>query len=299
MMPVAPVIDIAPFLTGDGEAKRAVARAVRGAMSTVTNAFFAIPEREKLRSASVGGNPGYRPIASRQLAATRDRVTPPDLKQGYSVGPRLDYRNLDESYMSTPDGRKWFVPNQWPDRPHEFRAAWTEYFRAMDALAATLMRISALALGLPEEYFDDKIDRHMTRLNANSYPGLSEAPVPGQLRAGVHSDYGALTILWKDDGCSTLEIVDKDGTWRPVAPLPGCLIINIGDLLSRWTNDRWVSTLHRVVVSEISTTNEAGGSPFHSFSRRTTTRSSTRSKPASTTSIRVTTSPSRCPNTTR
>jgi isopenicillin N synthase-like dioxygenase len=266
-----PVIDIAPYFAGDQEAKKTVAHAVGAAcidtgfymiqghgvgaelfdrMSAVTNSFFALPESEKLRSASVGGNPGFRPIGLRQLAATRDRVTPPDLKEGFSVGPLLDYRKLDREYMSTPDGRKWFVPNVWPDQPAEFRATWTEYFHAMDGLAGALMRISALALGLPEAYFDDKIDHHMTRLNANGYPRLSEPPLPGQLRAGVHSDYGAITILWKDDGFSTLEVIDKDGTWRPVMAQPGCLIINIGDLLARWTNDRWVSTLHRVVVAE-------------------------------------------------
>src|ERR1700687_1558291 len=108
--PVAPVIDIAPFFTGNQEAKQSVARAVGAActhtgfymirghgigadlfdrMSTVTSAFFALSESEKLPPASVGGNPGYRPVASRQLAATRDRVTPPDLKEGFSVGPRL------------------------------------------------------------------------------------------------------------------------------------------------------------------------------------------------------------------
>jgi isopenicillin N synthase-like dioxygenase len=269
--PVVPVIDIAPFLTGNAEAKRGVVRTVGAAcshtgfymienhgidaklfdrMAAVTLGFFALPEREKLRSAGVGGNPGYRPVASRQLAATRDSVTPPDLKEGFSLGPWLEYRNLENGYMSTPDGRKWFTPNVWPEEPPEFRATWTEYFRAMDALAATLMRISALALELPESYFDDKIDRHITRLNANGYPQLQRPPLPGQLRAGAHSDYGALTILWKDDGFSTLEVVDKRGTWQSVAPPPGCLIINIGDLLSRWTNDRWVSTLHRVVVAE-------------------------------------------------
>jgi isopenicillin N synthase-like dioxygenase len=151
--------------------------------------------------------------------------------------------------MSAPDGRKWFVPNIWPDQPLAFRATWSEYYRAMDGLAETLMRISAIALELPETYFCSKIDRHITRLNVNYYPQLTADPMPGQLRAGVHSDYGAITILWKDDGASTLEIAAKDGTWRPVTPPPGCLIINIGDLLSRWTNDRWVSTLHRVVVS--------------------------------------------------
>ncbi len=72
-------------------------------------------------------------------------------------------------------------------------------------------------------------------------------PLPGQLRAGAHSDYGSLTILLPEAAPGGLEILAPDGAWRPVPAIPGAFIVNIGDLMARWTNDRWVSTVHRVV----------------------------------------------------
>lgn len=264
---VAPVIDIVPFFTGGEEAKRSVARNVARTceetgfylieghgfppelidrMVSVSRVFFALPEAEKLRVLAAGG-PGYRPMASRQLGATREIATPPDLKEGFSIGVLLAYRSLDPQYITAPSARRWFATNIWPELPG-FEEVWTQYFREMDALIAVLMRISALALELPERYFETACDRHVTHLNAMSYPVLSSPPLAGQFRAGPHSDYGGLTILWKDPGPRSLEVMDKSGQWQPVQPRPGCFIVNIGDLMARWTNDRWVSTLHRVVV---------------------------------------------------
>lgn len=266
---IAPIIDIAPFSTSDSEAKNAVARALARAcegtgfylitghgiapdllerMVTVTRAFFALSDEQKARSAAVGGKPGYRPVASRVLGATRDAVTPPDLKEGFSMGPLLSYRGFTPEEVDATDARRWFEPNVWPEDPPAFREIWTAYYQAMDELARKLMRISAVALGLTDEYFDARVTRHITHLNANGYPPLTSEPLPGQFRAGPHSDYGALTILWKDEGAGNLEVMDKSGRWRPVLPHPGCFIVNIGDLMARWTNDRWVSTLHRVVM---------------------------------------------------
>ena len=118
----------------------------------------------------------------------------------------------------------------------------------MEQLAARLFHIAALALDLPETYFDPRIDRHTSQLSARRYPPLADDLPPNQERAGAHTDYGAITILWKDDGSDSLQVMGKDGTWQDIVPVDGCFIINIGDLLAQWTNDRWVSTLHRVVA---------------------------------------------------
>ena len=80
-----------------------------------------------------------------------------------------------------------------------------------------------------------------------NYPAPAETPEPGQLRAGAHSDYGSLTILKTEDRPGGLQVQGKDSAWLDVPHLPGCFVVNIGDMLARWTNDRWVSTLHRVV----------------------------------------------------
>jgi isopenicillin N synthase-like dioxygenase len=125
--------------------------------------------------------------------------------------------------------------------------AWTRYYAAMEDLAARLMRVFAVALNMPETYFDAFINHPVSALRALNYPEQRVAPSAGQLRAGAHTDYGSLTILLPQAGSRGLEILTPDGQWTPVPPIPGAFIVNIGDLMARWTNDSWVSTLHRVV----------------------------------------------------
>ena len=79
-----------------------------------------------------------------------------------------------------------------------------------------------------------------------NYPDQDKAPVEGQLRAGAHTDYGALTLLKSENKPGSLEVMNKSGQWEAVPMLPNTYVVNIGDLMARWTNDRWVSTMHRV-----------------------------------------------------
>ena len=116
----------------------------------------------------------------------------------------------------------------------------------MESLAERLMRIFALALGMPEKFFADKIDRHITAMRLNHYAEATRPPLPDQLRAGAHSDYGSLTILLATAGAGGLQVRGSDGAWCDVEPVPDTFIVNLGDLMAQWTNDRWVSTLHRV-----------------------------------------------------
>jgi isopenicillin N synthase-like dioxygenase len=116
----------------------------------------------------------------------------------------------------------------------------------MSALGTRLMSLFARGLGLPPEFFADKIDQQPNALRAINYPERDEAPLPGQLRAGAHTDYGTLTIL-RQDTVGGLEVLDAAGQWAGVESVPGAFVINIGDLMARWTNDQWRSTLHRVV----------------------------------------------------
>jgi len=138
-----------------------------------------------------------------------------------------------------------FRPNIWPTEPTGFQRTWTTYYRAMERVSAELMTLFAAALQLPETYFDSRIDKHISNLFANHYPPLESRPEPGQLRVGEHTDYGSLTVLYQSDTTGGLE-VQVDGQWHPVPPTPGTFVVNIGDLMARWTNDRWISTLHRV-----------------------------------------------------
>ena len=105
----------------------------------------------------------------------------------------------------------------------------------------------ALALGLPESWFTERCAEAIVTTRAINYDGAagSPAPLPDQMRMGAHSDYGILTILLADP-VPGLQIC-RGGEWYDIVPPPGTFVCNIGDMLARWTNDRWTSTLHRVV----------------------------------------------------
>ncbi len=139
------------------------------------------------------------------------------------------------------------IQNLWPEQLPRFRAAVSDYWRAMERLSAKLMRIFALALDLNEDFFLIRSDRHVTNMRLNYYPTQHRPPEPGQLRAGAHSDYGAFTVLKGENAPGGLEVLRRGGDWTPVPMIDDGFVINIGDLLMRWTNDRWVSTIHRVV----------------------------------------------------
>ena len=140
-----------------------------------------------------------------------------------------------------------WAANLWPAEPPGFRDAMLDYYRALSELAGRLMRLFALGLTLPESFFDSRIDRAISALRLLNYPDQPVPPEPGQLRAGAHTDYGSLTILLPQDAPGGLEVQGPDGAWHAVPAVPGGFVINLGDLMARWTNDRWRSTLHRVV----------------------------------------------------
>jgi isopenicillin N synthase-like dioxygenase len=261
-----PVIDIAPYLAGTPEGKSQVAtqldRACREVgfyiivghgvdsslieqVDAVSRAFFDLPLDEKLK-VHIGNAPGavgYAAVGDIALAYTRGQVAPPDLNESFQIA-KVDM--TDDHYFQSEAARGMIPANRWPAQPAALKALYTEYYLRMGALAADLMRLSALALGLPEAYFDDKIDRHISRLNVRLYPEQKTAPLPGQLRAAAHTDYGTVTILKPGDTLGGLQVADRQGNWHDVPAVPGSFVVNQGDLMARWTNDRWLSTLHRV-----------------------------------------------------
>jgi isopenicillin N synthase-like dioxygenase len=117
----------------------------------------------------------------------------------------------------------------------------------MDQLIVFLMRLAALALRVDEAFFDDKVDRSIGTMRLNYYPAQAVPPAPGQLRASAHTDYGGFTILAGEDVPGGLQVLTRAGEWVDVATTPESFVVNIGDLLMRWTNDRWLSNMHRVV----------------------------------------------------
>lgn len=265
--PAIPVIDIAPYRAGDAAGTKHVADAVRAACEQigfliiaghgvpdalvrqvfeVSLGFFGLPLAEKLlmRSDDPGIPRGYSALASKNLGRTYGLDTPPDLREQFFIGPLDDWA---AHFARVPGAAKVYAPNVWPTRPAEFREVFTTYYRAQERLAGELMRIFALALGLPEAWFDGVIDRHFSTCPSNLYPEPPGEPLPGQLRAGPHTDFGSLTILAVNDAPGGLQVIFPDGAWHDVRPAPGQFVVNLGDMMGRWTNDRWKSTVHRVV----------------------------------------------------
>ena len=173
----------------------------------------------------------------------------PDLKETMSLGPKI-----------SADGQ---LARRWPPHhPADFISTHEEYYAAMEDLAHSLLRGFALALGMEEGYFRPYFDQHQCALRTLNYPqGEGSKLRPGQIRAGAHTDYGALTIL--KTGGPGLQVRkdvlnDEEDRWIDAPDLPDAFIVNVGDMMRRWTNDIWTSTLHRVVVPQ----EEVSGSAF-------------------------------------
>jgi isopenicillin N synthase-like dioxygenase len=206
-------------------------------------AFFDLPldERLSMRSPAPEYPHGYSPVAGEALGRTLGADAPPDLKEVLNTGP------VDPPPHRITDEDEWVVwsPNLWPAALPELEASWTAYYRSMQALANRLMRLFAEALSLPATYFDPYVDHAACGLRGICYPARSTPPEPGQLRAGAHTDYGTLPLL-RQDAVAGLEVTTRSGEWVGVETIPDAFVVNIGDLMAGWTNDRWRSTVHRV-----------------------------------------------------
>jgi isopenicillin N synthase-like dioxygenase len=210
-------------ITGHGITPQVIDRAFAS-----SQAFFALPQAAKERW-HVHGWPlkrGFDPIGWQAL----DVGQPADVKESFYLGVEA------------------IGPNQWPDEAlvPGFHAACTVYSAAMEGLARRLMALFELALDLPTGHFNSFMQAPTCTTRLLHYPPQPAVAVPGQIGCGAHTDWGALTLLAQDDA-GGLQVSSKQGQWFDVPPMPGALVVNVGDMMQRWTNDRWPSTLHRVV----------------------------------------------------
>jgi isopenicillin N synthase-like dioxygenase len=263
-----PTVDISAYLTdGTADEKQAVARQVDEAARTVgfmqvvghgvpaeawqglgdaIDEFFALPLETKRRYvAPKGVNRGYTAPKSERLSLSlgvekSERMN--DFFEAFNVGnAAADHPGLDLDPTA-------YADNIWPAELADFEARVDAWRTEAERVARTLVTVFADALGLEPGFFTPYVDHSLTVLRMNNYalPDGERVTLDGDLIGmGEHTDYGIVTVLWADD-VQGLQVLGEDGSWNDVAPLPGALLVNLGDLTARWTNERWRSTLHRV-----------------------------------------------------
>ena len=262
-----PVIDIAPFVHGDAAARRMVVAAVKRACEQVGffvitghgvpddkikaafgqgRAFFARPLDEKMRIKRPGPgiSRGYNSLAGQSLALTTGQKAPPDLMESLGFGP---LQTDEDPYWTAGFGPVHAHPNLWPAGMPQFRDAVSDYWRAMEALSARLMRIFALGARSrgrvlrPAQQAPRHQHAHQLLPGAGSPArgGATARRRPFRLRR-IHHPQGR-------ERSGRAPGLRRGGDWADVPLIDAGFIINIGDLLMRWTNDKWVSTIHRVV----------------------------------------------------
>jgi len=249
---IVPVIDITPFR--DGTDPAAVTAAVDAACREIgflvvtghgvrtetlrrgvaaMRDFFALPTEEKSRyGGGDGAGSGYHAFANMSLGQSLGADAPVDLREGFSA---MKHDLLD------PDAATWAGEGA----TSQMRLALLDYYTEMNRVADTLMEIFALALGREASFFEQYTFRHDSNMGVFHYPPMTEQPLPGQLRGGAHTDFGGVTVLHADPTVEGLQVWDGE-EWEDVPVVPGAFVINLGDLMQRWTNDVWTSTLHRV-----------------------------------------------------
>lgn len=226
-------------VTGHG-----VADATIAGLASAMDGLFGLPLEVKSRWRTPPEvNRGYAPPKSESLSLSlgvesANRMN--DFFEAFNVGAAASwYPGLD---LPQPD----YAENTWPDVAG-FEAAVLAYFREAARVARTLTTIFADALGLPAGFFD-RFTRHsidVLRMNNYALPA-GQVDLDGDLTGmGEHTDYGIVTVLWADR-VAGLQVLGDDRAWHDVLPDPGALLVNLGDLTARWTNERWLSTLHRV-----------------------------------------------------
>ncbi len=262
-----PTIDMTPLRTGNAAAKREVARQIDEACrdtgfflvtghgvpaDLITKArqlaidFFALPDAEKMKVQRPPSkiSRGFNWVGDRAIAYSMGEETPPDIQEAFGFGNEAP----ELAAKVDPVSAKMYAPNIWPQQPAGFRDTLVTYYDEMQGLAQHVLGAMALALGLDENYFVDKFDRQASNCRIIRYPAVKETPLPGQLRAGTHTDYGIMTFVRGDDTPGGLQVKHRNGEWIDLHIPAGDFACNIGDMMMRWSNDRWVSTLHRVAV---------------------------------------------------
>jgi isopenicillin N synthase-like dioxygenase len=262
-----PAVDISPWVGEGTRAERAgvaeqidaacrevgfiqilghgIPASITDGLAAAMDDFFADDlESKKAYVTPKGINRGYSPPKAETLSLSlgvesASRMN--DFFEAFNIGSAAsDYPGLGL------EGQVDYAENVWPDTLH-FRLKVERYFAEAQRVSRTMTDIFAAALGLPPRFFDAFTDHSLDVLRMNNYalpPGTVD--LDGALIGmSEHTDFGIVTVLWADQ-VKGLQVLGRDGSWNDVSPADGALLINLGDLTARWTNERWMSTLHRV-----------------------------------------------------
>ncbi|WIA18228.1 hypothetical protein OEZ85_009699 [Tetradesmus obliquus] len=188
------------------------------------------------------------------------------LSERFMCGPPLTQQQLQQPYYCSELGQVFFTPDVFPSSSTpELQPAMQACYSQCEIIAGAVLRLAAASLGLQQHFFDDKICRHHSNLQVANYPSQLLPPGPHDLRKKAHIDSGSLTLLASQDylpgsgwraGNGGLQLLSASGQWLEVQVAPGqwlevevpagALLLNLGSLMSRWTNGLWKATLHRV-----------------------------------------------------
>lgn len=256
-----PIINFADFLSADSEKKLAVANNIRQASETwgffylsnigisqqdinmafhQANAFFALPESEKQKIPwqSAESNCGYVAVKRETLDPTQKA----DLKEAFNLCTQKT-----DADPTNP------AKNKWPATLPKFQPQVENFIEQCTELANRILEAMALSVGEDANFFTEAHSKEQNTFRMLHYPALPEnyQTEDGENRAGAHTDYGSITLLFQDD-VGGLEVKNKLGEWVQATPVPGAIVVNTGDLMQRWTNDVFMSNPHRVVQPELS-----------------------------------------------
>lgn len=252
-----PVVDVSALAGGDPAAEQHVADEIRRAAIEVgffyvsnhgvprdlvratlmaAKYFFRLPEATRRAIEVNGAHRGYVPFAQ----TTQPGRKRPDLKESFNYAYAFSDAELAEF-----GGRALVGRNQWPVGETAWRAVLEDYYRAVFDLGQRILKAFAIALGIERDFFRSRYRHPLVRARLLHYPPQSPDD-EAQFGAAEHTDYGTITILWQDD-VGGLQVQNRAGEWIDAPCLDDTFVINIGDMLARWSNDTFVSTPHRVV----------------------------------------------------
>lgn len=258
LMDTIPSLDLADFVNGNPATKSQFVKALGAAFHNIgfvaiknhglsqavsenlykaVESFFALPENIKQKH-EIPGLAGQRGYVGKGKEHAKGRKTG-DLKEFYHIGQEVEQG----------DPLKAVYPgNVWPEEVPELKTYGIEAYRALENAGLTMLQAIALYLELPEDYFNEKVNKGNSILRPIHYfPIENPEEIPEDaVRAAEHGDINLITLLMgaSADG---LQVLRKDGKWIPITALPEQLIINVGDMLARLTNNKLKSTIHRVV----------------------------------------------------